>query len=73
MDLATAYCPTRRNIEERGWALTTRLSSLTERLLEIIGKDHQTFVALQQECHATKLAITRSNQNLSDHRREHGC
>jgi len=73
MDFATPYCPMRRSIEENGWALTTRLSSLTARLLGIIGKDHRAFVFLQQECRATKLAITESHQSLRDHRLEHGC
>jgi hypothetical protein len=73
MDWTAAYCARRRDIEENGWALTTRLFSLTAGLLKIIGKDHQAFMALLQECLVTKAAITASNRSLWDHRREHGC
>jgi hypothetical protein len=73
MDFASAYCPTRREIEEHGWALSTRLFSLTGKLLKVIGRDHHAFVTLRQECHTTRHAIAQSNQSLRDHRREHGC
>jgi hypothetical protein len=73
MDFAAPYCPTRRHIEEHGWALTTRLFSLTAQLLKAIGKDHQSFATLRKECRATKLAIVESNRSLRDHRCEHGC
>lgn len=73
MDLSAGYCATRRSIEQRGWALTTRLSSLTERLLNAIGKDHRVFLALRQECCTTRDSLVESHQNLQNHRREHGC
>jgi hypothetical protein len=73
MDFAAAYCPTRRDIEKRGWVLTSQLFSLTARLLKKVGDDHGAFMALREECRAAKLAITASNQSLRDHRREHGC
>jgi ribosomal protein S15P/S13E len=73
MDLATTYCPNRRDIEEHIWVLTSRLVSLSEHLLRTIGKDHLAFLALQQECHTTRDAIAESNQSLRDHRRDHGC
>jgi len=73
MDFGSAYCPTRRDIEEHGWALTTLLFSLTTKLVKILGSNQPSFVALRQECRDTRLAITESNQNLRDHRRDHGC
>lgn len=73
MDFATAYCSTRRDIEERGWALTSRLCSLTDRLLMATGRNHQVFVDLKQECMTTRVALTALHESLREHRREHGC
>jgi hypothetical protein len=73
MDLATTYCPNRRDIEEHICVLTSRLVSLSEKLLKAIGKGHLAFLALQDECRTTRHAIAESNQSLRDHRRDHGC
>jgi hypothetical protein len=73
VDLAAQYCSTRRNLEERGWALTSRLYALTERLLRAIGKNHEEFASLKQECRVTRADIAQAQHHLYDHRSEHGC
>lgn len=73
MDFTTAYCATRRDLEERGWFLTTRLAGLTDRLLRLIGQDHQKFLDMRSECRSTRAAITASHDDLREHRRTHGC
>lgn len=35
MDYAGAYCPTRRNLEEDGWWLTSRLAAQTGYLMKL--------------------------------------
>ena len=73
MDFASAYCATRRDLEQRSWALTDRLCLLTAQLLKMIGQNHRAFLTIRQECRTTRVAIADSNQNLRDHRREHSC
>lgn len=73
MDFATSYCATRRDLEERGWFLTSRLAQLTTRLMRIIGQNHQSFLDLRSECRATRREILSSHQDLRKHRLEHGC
>ena len=73
MDLSATYCPMRRDLEERGWWLTSRLSSLTGRLLDLVGQDHAAFVSMKDECRETRAAITESHRGLAAHRRDHGC
>lgn len=73
MDFATTYCATRRDLEERGWFLTSRLAQLTARLMRVLGEDHQTFLDLQSECRGTRRQILASHQDLRTHRLDHGC
>lgn len=73
MDLTTKYCATRRDLEERGWFLTTRLANLTARLMRAIGQNHEMFLNLRTECRATRRQIVTSHQDLRKHRLEHGC
>jgi hypothetical protein len=73
MDLAATYCATRRDLEERGWFLTTRLADLTSRLMRLIGQDPQSFLDMRGECRATRREILSSHEDLREHRRKHGC
>ena len=73
MDYSATYCPTRRDLEERGWWLTSRLAALTTRLMQLIGEDHGTFLEIRQECRETRAEIAESHLDLSEHRRGHGC
>lgn len=73
MDFTGAYCPTRRDLEERGWFLTSRLSTLTGHLLQLVGHDHAEFLGVRDECDLTRAAIAESNRGLKEHRRSHGC
>lgn len=73
MDPVAAYCTTRRDLEERGWFLTSRLSELTTKLMRMIGRDRQAFLDLREECRMTRRRITASHHDLREHRREHGC
>lgn len=76
MDLAGRsgmYCPIRRDLEERGWNLTSRLAAQTERLILIAGSDHHAFLQIREECQETAQEITESHVELREHRQEHGC
>lgn len=73
MDYTATYCPTRRDLEEQGWWLTSRLALLTDRLMRQIGQDHRVFVETRRECRETRVAITDSHLRLREHRGEHGC
>lgn len=73
MDYTATYCSIRRDLEERGWWLTSRLANLTTRLMQMIGQDHLAFLDVRQECRTTKAAITASHDDLREHRRAHGC
>jgi len=73
MDYSATYCPTRRDLEERGWWLTDRLAALTTRLMQLMGEDHRMFQEVQQECRETRVEITDSHRHLREHRRGHGC
>lgn len=73
MDLSATYCQTRRDLEEHGWALSSRLATVTSRLLQLIGSNHAAFLATVDECHAIHLEIAESHKDLKRHRRDHGC
>lgn len=73
MDFSATYCPTRRDLEERGWWLTNRLAALTTRLMQLIGEDHGTFLEVRRECRETQAAISGSHRDLREHRQGHGC
>ena len=74
MDFTATYCPTRRDLEERGWWLTSRLAAQTGLLLKLCGRhDHRAFQVAREECTETRVAIGDSHRDLRDHRREHGC
>ena len=62
MGLTTAYCPTRKDLEERVWAFVTRLSMLTSRLMALAAKDHQAFIAVNADCHEAQFDIIKSRQ-----------
>lgn len=73
MNLTTAYCQTRRHLEERTWVLTSRHAALTARLILLVGLDHETFRAALDQCRTTCQDISDSRSHLADHRRGHGC
>jgi hypothetical protein len=73
MDLNAQYCPDRRNLEEKVWIRVSRLSSLTGRLLGLIGKDHQTFTLTHTACSDARADIVDFRQQLHIHRLAHGC
>ena len=73
MDLKTRYCPARRNLEGRLWALITRLSTSTGKLLNLVGKDHRVFLSAKADCHETQTEILELRKGLAAHRLRHGC
>lgn len=73
MDLTVQYCPDRRNLEEMCWIRVSRLSSLTGRLLGLVGKDRQAFGLAQTACGEAKADIVESREQLDTHRSAHGC
>lgn len=73
MNLTAQHCPTRRNLEERGWNLTSELSSLSSRLLSLVAVDHRGFNATSARCLEVRSKLKESNRELKAHRSEHGC
>jgi len=72
LDFSCSYCPARRDLEEHTWALVSRLSLLTSRLLKLVG-DHGRFTEAKVECVELRGAIAQSSANLAAHRAFHGC
>ena len=72
MDLKAKYCPNRRNLEERTWALTERLFHLTTKLNRLIGQ-HDAFYALKFECTQARQELAHLSVLLKDHRLLHRC
>jgi len=73
MNLTAGYCPTRRDLEERGWNLVSRLSSVSGGLLRYAGVDPKAFNATTAECSDIRVQITATRRLLSKHREQHGC
>jgi hypothetical protein len=73
MDLTTQYCPDRRNLEENVWVRVSDLSTLTGRLLKLIGKDHRDFLLTQIACGDAKADIVDFRRQLDTHRLAHRC
>ena len=73
MDLTTRYCPERRDLEEHSWNLVSRLSVLTDRLMNLIGKDRQQFLATRVMCTSVRQEIAVSKKQLEQHRAAHRC
>lgn len=73
MAVPATYCQTRRALEERSWALTSRLAALTSRLFQLVGSDRPAFRNIIGQCHSTREEVAESRVNLENHRRDHGC
>jgi hypothetical protein len=73
MDSTTAYCQTRRHLEEQTWVLTSQHAALTTRLHFLIGSDHDEFLTTLDQCQTSSLEVADSRDLLREHRREHGC
>lgn len=73
MNFAAQYCSMRRDLEERGWHLTSLLAETTTKLMQQIGSDPQVFVALRIECGEIRIVLQEAHHELQRHRLEHGC
>lgn len=73
MDFTAAYCPVRRQLEERGWTLVSKLSEAASRLFGLVGNHSGAFNETKRECEGLRADIVDANQNLREHRSEHGC
>jgi hypothetical protein len=73
MDLTAAYCQTRRDLEEQSWRLTSDLAVFTARLVQLVGHEHDDFLAMLDHCRTAELDFAQSCDDLRDHRRAHGC
>ena len=73
MDLTATYCPTRRDLEENAWFLTSRLTLQTKRLMRLIRQDRGVFQEMRDDCQAIRLEISDSHRELREHRLAHGC
>ena len=73
MDLTARYCSIRRSLEERGWILVSRLSTVAGGLLRYAGVDPKAFNATTAECSNIRVQIAAARRLLSKHREQHGC
>jgi hypothetical protein len=72
MDAATTYCPTRRLMETRSWALADRLSGLSSQLITLVGS-HQHFAEMKGECLQLRTEFAELSRRLQSHRLAHRC
>ncbi len=73
MNLATAYCPTRWAIEDRISRLTDKLSCSCDRLMSLVGSDHENFLAARDVCDGIRKRLVELRSQLKLHLVEHGC
>jgi hypothetical protein len=73
VDFTSEYCPERRRLEQRSWNLVSKLSTLTEQLMMLIGKDHTEFIATKAMCVSVRREVLDSRNVLLAHRSAHGC
>ena len=72
MDLTSEYCQKRRGIEERSWALVSRLCLLTSRLPRLVG-NHNEFHTTKSECADVRRELLELRVQLLNHRLAHQC
>ena len=73
MNLTTAYCQTRRDLEEQTWVLTSHYAALTTRLNSLIGQDRDDFLTTLDHCQTKSIEVAESRDDLREHMRNHGC
>jgi hypothetical protein len=71
--LTAGYCRSLRDLEERIWALSSRLSALTERLVSSIGRSREEFRIAQSDCAEIRAEIFHLRRLVVEHRSLHGC
>jgi len=72
-DWNLTYCGVRSRLEEHGLLLVSKLFSACDRLLRLVGKDHQAFLLTRSECGELREQLCSSNAELQEHRTNHGC
>jgi hypothetical protein len=73
MDKTAQYCPVRRDLEERAWTLTAKLSTVASKLIALVDVDHRSFNATQTEWADVRSDLAESHRMLQTHRSGHGC
>jgi len=73
MIIAAKYCSIRSELEEHACQLTAKLFKLTERLMALIGTNHQEFLVAKVSCNEVTKALSESRHRLEAHRTAHGC
>lgn len=66
-------CPTRRDLEEQSWMLTSKLSILASKLMTFVAADHHAFNVTSQRCGEVRVQLKESRRRLQAHRSQHGC
>ena len=67
------HCIDRRNLEQQIWTLASRLSAVTERLVNQIGRDHEEFLIAKSDCAEIRAEISRLRRIIQEHRAIHHC
>jgi hypothetical protein len=71
--VAARSCPTRKDLEEQSWLLTSKLSILASRLMTSVAADHHAFNVTSRRCGEVRLQLKESRRLLQAHRSQHGC
>jgi hypothetical protein len=66
-------CSTRQALEDLYWAEVDYLSTLTDRLLSVSGRNHPEFIKTLHECQNARRAVTNCLEAIHEHRDRHGC
>jgi hypothetical protein len=65
-----SYCSKRRDLEQRSWALTTRLTDLTEQLMRLAGLKQPEFPSTMSQCLEVRTELKQVHRSLTTHRSE---
>lgn len=67
------YCAARSQLEDRESVLVSHLFDLLQSLQQMVGGDHDEFLAIRAQCHETRSEIAECRAERLDHRAQHGC
>ena len=72
-DWNLTYCGIRSRLEDQASVLLSKFLCASERLHDLVGKDHPAFVLKKSECARLREQLVSSKTDLQEHRTSHGC
>lgn len=73
LDTISQYCDTRRELEQQGWMVVSRLAVESARLMDLAGVDSRAFAVTKAKCGQLKVDLMGLRKQLGIHRAQHGC